>query len=582
MTYLLFLLAHLWQSTLAAGVAWLACLTVFKNNSPRIRFGIWFVVSLKFLIPFAVLVEAGRLLNMRPLVRPSQSQQIYEFVSGGTRMFATAPLNGSMTAPHSSVAPELFLNALLVVWALGAAIVCGRWLRHWWTIRSVACDAQSVRRFRGMPVLSSGAMRERQIEPGVFGVFKQSILIPEGMEDRLTEAQLQAVLEHEWNHAQRRDNLTAWVHMMVQAIFWFYPVVWLVGRQLIAEREMACDQAVLKSAAPEDYAGGILSVCKFYRQASHRFAAGVAGANLKTRVESILRNEQPRELGVTRRWLLAAMLFASIAGPALIGLLTAQAAAALQGNSFVGMATSTEEKFEVASIKPNVSGVQGFQLGPPRQGDITIINLPLRSIIAQSFRTNQTMVFGAPDWTQSKRYDIVAKGSDRNATNPQVWEMMRSLLIDRFKLKFHVEDREMAVYALTVAHGGHKMKLGENGRCAEEIKEGKLCGDILVPPFGTGMYNMPIGALITGIGQRAGRPIVDRTQLTGKYDVNVNWLPPGAQLQDLNLDDVPPEFRPSDVNLFDALEQQAGLKLESSRAAVPVLIVDSVSEPEPN
>ena len=582
MTYLLFLLAHLWQSTLAAGVAWLACLTVFKNNSPRIRFGIWFVVSLKFLLPFAVLVEAGRLLNMRPLVRPSQSQQIYEFVSGGTRMLASAPLNGSTTATHSSVTPELFLNPLLVVWALGAAIVFGRWLRHWWTIRSLARDGQLVRRFRGLPVLSSGAMRERQIEPGVFGVFRQSILIPGGMEDRLTEAQLQAVLEHEWNHAQRRDNLTAWVHMMVQAIFWFYPVVWLVGRQLIAEREMACDQAVLKSAAPEDYVGGILSVCKFYHQASHRFAAGVAGANLKTRVESILRNEQPRELGVTRRWLLAAMLFASIAGPALVGLLTAQAVAALQGNSFVGMATSTEKKFEVASIKPNVSGVQGFQLGPPRQGDITIINLPLRSIIAQSFRTNQTMVFGAPDWTQSKRYDIVAKGSDRNATNPQVWEMMRSLLIDRFKLKFHVEDREMAVYALTVAHGGHKMKLGENGRCAEEIKEGKLCGDILVPPFGTGMYNMPIGALITGIGQRAGRPIVDRTQLTGKYDVNVNWLPPGTQLQDLNLEDVPREFSPSDVNLFDALEQQAGLKLESSRAAVPVLIVDSVSEPEPN
>jgi uncharacterized protein (TIGR03435 family) len=124
--------------------------------------------------------------------------------------------------------------------------------------------------------------------------------------------------------------------------------------------------------------------------------------------------------------------------------------------------------------------------------------------------------------------------------------------------------------------------LGENGRCAEAITAGQNCGDILIPPFGTGMFNMPIGALITGIGQRAGRPIVDKTQLTGRYDVNITWLPDGVKLEDLNLEDVPPEFRPQDMSLPEALERQAGLKLEAQRAAMPVLVIDSISQPDPN
>ena len=111
---------------------------------------------------------------------------------------------------------------------------------------------------------------------------------------------------------------------------------------------------------------------------------------------------------------------------------------------------------------------------------------------------------------------------------------------------------------------------------------GQNCGDILISPFGTGMFNMPIGALITGIGQRAGRPIVDKTQLTGRYDVNITWLPDGVKLEDLNLEDVPPEFKPQDMSLPEALEQQAGLKLEAQRAAMPVLVIDSISQPDPN
>ena len=99
------------------------------------------------------------------------------------------------------------------------------------------------------------------------------------MEAHLGSAPFDAVLTHEWNHVRRRHNLTAALQMIVEACFWFYPVVWLVGRQLIAERELACDQAVLERAAAEDYAEGILNICKLYYASPLSCVAGITGAN---------------------------------------------------------------------------------------------------------------------------------------------------------------------------------------------------------------------------------------------------------------------------------------------------------------
>jgi uncharacterized protein (TIGR03435 family) len=578
----LFLLNHLWQSTLVAGIAWLACAILLRHHSPRIRYGIWLIASLKFAIPFAALVESGRWLVRRPVLTPSQSQTAFDLVTGGTGVLATAPFRATPAPQASTSGQEFLIVALFVVWAAGAALVCGRWLAHWSTIRRLARSAQPAGVFRGVPILRSHRMHEQRIEPGVAGVWRPSILIPDGIESGLSEAQLQAILDHEWQHVRRRDNLAAWLHMLVQSIFWFYPVVWMVGRKLTDERERVCDQAVLASASADEYAAGILSVCTFYCRPSHRHAAGIASANLKARVESIVRNVPPRKLSGARTWALAALLFVALAAPVVVGLLTAQAVSAQQANSFLGLATSADKKFDVASIKPNMSGSPQWRLGPPRNGSITIVNLPLRNIITQSFRTNQLMVFGGPDWIARTNYDIDAKAPDSSATNPEVWEMMRSLLIERFKLKYHIEQREIPVFALTVGPRGHKLTLGEDGRCAEAIQVGKNCGDLLILPWGAGMFNMPIGGFITSIGQRAGRPIVDKTGLTGKYDVAITWLPPDMKLEDLNLENVPPELRPQDMSLSEALERQAGLKLEAERAPMPVLVIDSVTEPEPN
>jgi len=574
-----FALDHLWQSTLVAGAAWVLCRVVLASNHPRVRFAVWLTASIKFLIPFALIVEAGRAMGPRMVFAAPPSAPPTDLISaGGGTAVALGPLG--LATPAVTNANALLGGALVAVWALGTLCVLAAWLRGWLRVRFAAGGAIVAGRFRGVPVLESEAMQRLGLEPGVIGLWRQAILLPNGLADSLTRDQLQAVLLHEWHHARRRDNLTATLHMAVEAAFWFHPVVWWIGRRLIDERERACDQGVLEQAPATEYAEAILNVCKWYRPAPVPCVAGVTGADLRARIESVLRGRRPAPLGVGRTGALGLGWAALVAVPLLVGVQTAPPLYAQQGNSFVGLATSSEKKFEVATIKPSASDAQGARLGPPGRGAITIVNLPLRNIITQSFRTQRPMVSGGPSWIDEERFDIVGKGPDPTVSNPEVWEMMRSLLIERFHLKYHVENRELPVFALTIGKNGHKLTPGEQGRCAQELKQGRLCGDILVPPFGTGMYNMPIGALITGIGARAGRPVVDRTGLTGRYDINLSWMPEGMTPE--RLAELPADIRPQEMSLFEAIEQQAGLKLEPSRASIPVLVIDSVDHPTAN
>jgi uncharacterized protein (TIGR03435 family) len=248
--------------------------------------------------------------------------------------------------------------------------------------------------------------------------------------------------------------------------------------------------------------------------------------------------------------------------------------------SFGGLATAASKKFDVATVKLNPSGDAGWRLGPPGRGSISIVNLQLKKIIASSFRIQDSMVFG-PSWLDTTRYDIVGKGPDASAPNPEVWEMMRALLAERFALKYHIESREISVFALVVAKGGPKLKNADDGRCAVAIKAGQTCGDIEFLRFGVGIYNMPIGALIGGLGRvLQDRPIVDKTGLTGKYDTAITWMPDGVKPEDLA--GVPKEQLPEDISMFAALEKQAGLKLEAQKSAVQVVVVDSIEKPSEN
>lgn len=156
--------------------------------------------------------------------------------------------------------------------------------------------------------------------------------------------QLKAVLAHELCHARRRDNLTSAVHMIVEAVFWFHPLVWWIGARLVEERERGCDEAVLSlGSEPLDYAEGILTICKSYVESPLSLVSGVTGANLKKRIHAILTGRIAADLNFAKKLALAAAAIATVASPIAVGIMSSPGISA--------QARPAAPRFETASIK---------------------------------------------------------------------------------------------------------------------------------------------------------------------------------------------------------------------------------------
>ncbi|HEV2701465.1 MAG TPA: ankyrin repeat domain-containing protein [Steroidobacteraceae bacterium] len=307
---------HLLQSTLfAVGVGILTL--VLRRHSARVRFGLWLSASVKFLVPFALLTEVGSHFPRQP---PKLSP-----ITGGAQAVST--LIDSITAPLSgikgmiSLAPvpasgHLLLSLLGIVWACGVVAVAAYWLMGWHRIRRAIVASDPAALDFPIPVRTSTVMHE----PAVVGILHPVLLVPVGIEDWLSAGQLRAVLAHERCHVRRRDNLTAALHMVVEAVFWFHPLVWWLGTRLIAERERACDEAVLAGGhKAKDYAAGILRVCQNYLESPLRCAAGVGGGNLTRRIEGILDRRGVVGLSALQMILLSGIGSAVVAAPIVSG-----------------------------------------------------------------------------------------------------------------------------------------------------------------------------------------------------------------------------------------------------------------------
>jgi hypothetical protein len=168
----------------------------------------------------------------------------------------------------------------------------------------------------------------------VVGIFRPVLVLPEGIAARMTPEQLNAILIHELCHVRRRDNLATAIYMIVESLFWFYPLVRWIGKQLINERERACDEEVLRLGnEPLVYAEGILNVCKCYLESPLQCASGVTGADLKKRIRAILKGHVAN-LSLTKKGILAVAGMWAVAMPLIIGMATASHA--LQARSLTG------------------------------------------------------------------------------------------------------------------------------------------------------------------------------------------------------------------------------------------------------
>ena len=308
------LLDHLWQSSLFALAVGLLTLA-FQNNAARIRFWLWFAASLKFLLPFALLAMLGtRLAQLAPApVLPSLIPHgIRELAPAAEKFSTPVQALASQPAPHLA-------ELLLLVWLLGFAVMLAVRLSRWLALRALVREAHALPLAAPLEVKASQSL----LEPGLVGIVRPVVLLPRDLLATLSAAERDGILAHEVTHFRRRDNLTAALHMAVEALFWFWPPVWLIGARLIAERERACDEGVIAAGHdPEVYAGGILKVCRFCIQSPLACAAGASGANLNQRIRQIMTGQEAVGLDGGRRALLAGASLLALGIPVIGGLMT--------------------------------------------------------------------------------------------------------------------------------------------------------------------------------------------------------------------------------------------------------------------
>jgi uncharacterized protein (TIGR03435 family) len=257
--------------------------------------------------------------------------------------------------------------------------------------------------------------------------------------------------------------------------------------------------------------------------------------------------------------------------------------------------------FEVASVKPNNGDARGSSWAMQPGGRFTAINLPLTQIIRNAFALQPSQVVGLPDWASSERFDISAKAEQefpRTGEKPSRGQLMvQSLLEERFKLVSHRETRDLPVYALVVARA--------DGRLGPQLKQSDVdCATLAAAqkaggavPGGGGAAGpgpsprpalaerrpctmtsndsmlrataIPISALVATLSSATERMVVDRTGLTGSFDFDLTFSRAPS----------PDTSAPS---VFTAVQEQLGLKLESVRVSMDVLVIDNIERPTPD
>lgn len=325
---------HLWQSTVFAIAAGLLTLLLRKNHA-RVRYALWLAASLKFLIPFSSLVSIGSHLS-GTLTLAATADRLLLVVNEVSQPLARTTV---ATSPVSSFPPNpvhWLPSVLAAIWICGLVVVLAAWYGRWRKISAVIREGTPLLEGREVDALRRmeriGGLRrpirmllsQASLEPGVFGIARPVLLWPEGISKHLDDTHLQAIIAHEVWHVRRRDNLAAAMHMLVEAIFWFHPVVWWLGARLVDERERACDEQVLALGSERQvYAESILRTCKFCAGFPLPCVSGVTGADLKRRIVHIMTTRPAHSLDFSRKLLLGGGAFAAIAIPVMFGLLHA-------------------------------------------------------------------------------------------------------------------------------------------------------------------------------------------------------------------------------------------------------------------
>jgi uncharacterized protein (TIGR03435 family) len=388
--------------------------------------------------------------------------------------------------------------------------------------------------------------------------------------------------------------------MVVEAIFWFHPLAWWVGSRMVEERELACDEEVLRMGCePTDYVQGILNVCRLYTESPLRCVSGVTGADVKKRLRAILAGSIAHQLTAGKKLILATMGLAVLAAPLVIGVLTAPV---IQAQN----APANTPKFEVASIR---ACSEPLNDGGPHSspGRLATDCAQLLNLIGNAYNAladghlnlnaEPTPITGGPPWIHTASYDINAKAEGNPSKEMMLGPMMQALLEDRFQLKIHRQTSEGPVYFLTVARGGPgrevaKLQPFTEGSCTlyfgfprPPLEPGqKYCERTI---YGISPAVQADGATLDEFSKTlrmvVGRPVIDKTGISGRFTLRVEFAREGTELAGMRLKGPDPAPDPRGVpEIFTALQEQLGLKLESGRGPVDTLVIDHIEKPSEN
>jgi uncharacterized protein (TIGR03435 family) len=241
-------------------------------------------------------------------------------------------------------------------------------------------------------------------------------------------------------------------------------------------------------------------------------------------------------------------------------------------------------EFEAASIKLHTSDDQRVMMVAQPGGRFIAQNVPLRLVIRTAFQLQDDQVVGGPKWLATDRFDIEARAPNTTgALNAQLLTMMQSLLADRFKLTTHREMRELPIFVLERARRDGPLGTGlRPTACPElavDLSQPRPCTNIQTGLASLTVRGMPFNQFTPYLAPYVNRVVVDRTGLDGRYDVDLKWTPeqqgPAAAPE--------PSTRDADtLSIFTAIQEQLGLKLNSSKGMVEVLVIDTLEHPTPN
>jgi len=237
----------------------------------------------------------------------------------------------------------------------------------------------------------------------------------------------------------------------------------------------------------------------------------------------------------------------------------------------VTLASAQAPSFEVASIKPSNDLGNETWVMQDQSGNLTGHNATLKALIRSAYNVRDHQIVGGPAWIDVDRYDVLAK-PQRRVTGAEFRQMIQTFLGDRFSLKIHRETRDLPAFALTVGKKGARLSESKGG-------EGSGCG------YNAGLLTckkVTMATLAQTLARRLGRTVVDTTELTGSYDLRLEWTPDESQVPGPAENGRLAGTESGEPSLFSAIQQQVGLKLDPIKAPVEVIIIDTAERPRQN